>query len=105
MTLQGRTLLFCSLALLIGILAANYFVGNVETKGFKDSASILAFITGASVAIERIIEIIWTTVAMFGKSSWPRKKPQEEIERAASDLPEDTKKSFADFIDKSIANI
>lgn len=55
-------------------------------SGFKDAAATLAFITGAAIAIERIIEMMWTVLGGIWGSYWPLNAISRQVQTMAEDL-------------------
>jgi hypothetical protein len=61
---------------------------NQSNPGFADAAATLAFITGAAVAIERVIEMLWTTLGGLLGTYWPLKPISEQVNKLVDDLDE-----------------
>jgi hypothetical protein len=71
------------LAIAMGLVAA---VTQEPNPGFKDSAATLAFITGAAVAIERIIEAMWTVLGGVLGAYWPLSVISRQVTTMVDDL-------------------
>jgi hypothetical protein len=74
-----------TLALLVAVLLVYLFAPAANAR-FKDAAAALAFITGAAVAIERVIEGFWTFVGGVSSGYWPLKHIREQVNRMEDDL-------------------
>ena len=74
-----------TLALLAAIVLVYLFAPAANAR-FKDAAAALAFITGAAVAIERVIEAFWTFVGGVSSGYWPLKHIREQVNRMEDDL-------------------
>lgn len=74
-----------TLALLAAVVAVYLFAPAANAR-FKDAAAALAFITGAAVAIERVIEGFWTFVGGVSSGYWPLKHIREQVNQMEDDL-------------------
>jgi hypothetical protein len=72
------------------ILAVAIILVAVFTReanpGFKDAAATLGFITGAAVAIERVVEIFWTILGGVLGSYWPLSAISRQVKTMVADL-------------------
>jgi hypothetical protein len=60
------------------VIAVIYFAPRANA-GFKDAASALAFVGGAAVAIERVIETAWTFLGAAFGTYWPLGAIQKQV--------------------------
>jgi len=74
-----------TLALFVAIVLV-YFLAPAANGRFKDAAAALAFITGAAIAIERVIEGFWTFVGGVSSGYWPLKQIREQVNRMEDEL-------------------
>jgi hypothetical protein len=56
------------------------------SSGFKDATAMLAFIGGAAVAIERIIEAIWTFIGGIWGTYWPLNTIRRQVDQMVEEL-------------------
>jgi hypothetical protein len=54
--------------------------------GFKDTAAAVAFIAGAAIVIERLIELLWTFLGGVLGTSWPLNAVRRELDALTADL-------------------
>lgn len=73
-------------ALLVLAIAAVFAYAPPSNAGFKDAASALAFVGGAAVAIERIIETGWTFLGAAFGTYWPLGAIQKQVGSLVADL-------------------
>ncbi|HYR07174.1 MAG TPA: hypothetical protein VEQ60_05385, partial [Longimicrobium sp.] len=83
---SGRPLAGWLTVALIVALVLVYFLAPASNARFKDAAAALAFITGAAVAIERIIEGFWTFVGGVSSGYWPLNRIREQVNQLESEL-------------------
>jgi hypothetical protein len=74
-----------SLALIAAMLLV-YFLAPAPNARFKDAAAALAFITGAAVGIERVIEAFWTFVGGVSSGYWPLRHIRQQVNRMEDEL-------------------
>jgi hypothetical protein len=82
--LLGFLAVMCVEFIVVSVLSAS--PGSAGKAGSAiDAAALLTVITGAAVAIERIVEGIWTVLALFGVSDWwPLNAFSKDIQSFAS---------------------
>lgn len=86
-TAQSARRLTFGLTLALGIvIVLVYLFAPAANARFKDAAAALAFITGAAVAIERVIEGFWTFVGGVSSGYWPLKHIREQVNRMEDEL-------------------
>lgn len=73
-------------ALLVLAIAAVFMYAPPSNAGFKDATSALAFVGGAAVAIERIIETGWTFLGAAFGTYWPLGAIQKQVGSLVADL-------------------
>jgi hypothetical protein len=73
-------------ALLVLAILAVMGYAPPSNAGFKDATSALAFVGGAAVAIERIIETGWTFLGAAFGSYWPLGAVQKQVGSLVTDL-------------------
>lgn len=73
-------------ALLVLAIAAVFMYAPPSNAGFKDASSALAFVGGAAVAIERIIETGWTFLGAAFGTYWPLGAIQKQVGSLVADL-------------------
>jgi hypothetical protein len=71
------------LAATSGLVAA---VTQEPNPGFKDATATLTFITGAAIAIERIIEALWTFLGGIWGTYWPLNTITRQVKTMVEDL-------------------
>jgi hypothetical protein len=74
-----------TLALFV-VMALVYLFAPAANARFKDAAAALTFITGAAIAIERVIEGVWTFVGGVSSGYWPLKHIRAQVNRMEDDL-------------------
>lgn len=62
-------------------------ISDESNVGFADNAAVLAFVTGIAVAIERIIEVLWSVV---GQSRWGNWWPLNQVREAFNKVEAET---------------
>lgn len=87
-----------ALALAIAIVVLRAPASNAA---FKDASSALAFVGGAAVAIERIIETAWTFLGASLGSYWPL----GAVQKQAASLVGDMNKALRPFHDRIKAEL
>lgn len=73
---------FAGLFVLVAVVALiAVFVAPESNEGFRDGAAVIAFVTAAAVAIERIVEGVWTIVGSNRSLGgwWPFKTVRDNI--------------------------
>src|SRR5215216_3141306 len=92
---RNTTLLIALLAtlVLVGvmILVAEVIVptdpkGTVVLNSFKDAATTLAFIGGAAMGIERVLEAFWTFMGGVVGTYWPLNVINKQVQTLVVDL-------------------
>jgi predicted benzoate:H+ symporter BenE len=73
-----------SLMLLLVMLWIAWRPPTPPNIGFENPAAVLAIATAGAVAIERIIEIIWTIIGSTKGSFWPLNVVGQQIDRFVS---------------------
>lgn len=73
-------------ALLAAAIALVFLFAPPSNAAFKDAASALAFVGGAAVAIERIIETGWTFLGTAFGAHWPLGAIQKRMGSLVTDL-------------------
>lgn len=85
---RTRTMLITLIATLILVLIAWImsisFPGN--NIGFKDSAAAIAFIDGAAIVIERIIELFWTIIGGIWGTYFPLNIVNNQVKTMVNEL-------------------
>jgi hypothetical protein len=82
----GKTFSIFVILFAITIGIALWLLPETSGAAFKDSAAILAFITGAAVAIERIIELLWTYAGGHLGAFWPLKYMNSQADAMKAQL-------------------
>lgn len=77
-------IVFCSILLLLAIIFAAKWDGNNSV--FKDPASVLTFVGGAAVAIERLIEAMWTFIGGVAGTYWPLNLINKQVNAMVGEL-------------------
>ncbi len=54
--------------------------------GFRDSANVLAFISGTAIGIERVIELMWTILGGILGTYWPLTTVRNQVNKMVGDL-------------------
>jgi hypothetical protein len=57
-----------------------------SSNSFTDAAASITFITGAAIAIERIIEVMWTILGGFLGTYWPLNAISRQVNTMVDDL-------------------
>lgn len=99
---RNTTLLIGLLATLVLVavmlLVFNFIIptdpsGKVVVNSFKDAATTLAFIGGAAVGIERVLEAFWTFMGGVVGTYWPLNVINKQVQTLVVDL-DDALKPF-----------
>src|SRR5688572_14045797 len=85
---KQTTLWIVGIATLALIVAIGFVAvaTQVPNPSFRDAAAILTFITGAAVAIERIIEVMWTIFGGVWGTYWPLSAIHKQVKGMVEDL-------------------
>ena len=81
-----------TLALLLVMLLASQIIPKAPNSEdlalnvFKDAATTLAFISGAAVGIERILEAFWTFMGGVAGTYWPLNVINKQVQTLVVDL-------------------
>jgi hypothetical protein len=82
---RAAWLLVSLTAMLAGLIL--FIVYNQGSRyGLKDPAAALAFVGGASIVIERIIETMWTSIAGLGGAYWPLNLISKQVTTMVDEL-------------------
>src|SRR5262245_36701140 len=86
--------------LVVAIIFADLFAptGNA---GFKDEAAALAFVSGAAIAIERVIEAFWTFLGGWLGSYWPLSAITKQVDTLVGEL-DTALKPFHEDLEKQL---
>ena len=87
MNAKTSWLIFFVATLLLGVAIAlvNQYA-PATNSGFKDAAAALAFVSGAAVAIERVIEAGWTFLGGWLGTYWPLREVRGQVDALQSEL-------------------
>jgi hypothetical protein len=86
---RNRTLLIALLAtfaLSAVMLLVDKFITPPASNSFKDGATTLAFIGGAAVGIERVLEAFWTFMGGVVGTFWPLNVINKQVQTLVVDL-------------------
>jgi hypothetical protein len=85
---QQTTLKIVAIATFVLMVAVSavMLATKESTAGFKDAAAMLTFITGAAIAIERTIEIMWTIIGGLLGTYWPLNAISRQVKTMVDDL-------------------
>jgi hypothetical protein len=78
--------LIATLALVAVMLLVARFVIPPNVNSFQDSATTLAFIGGAAMGIERILEAFWTFIGGVAGTYWPLNVINKQVQTLVVDL-------------------
>jgi hypothetical protein len=83
--------LLATIALVAVMLIVNMFIptndkGDLMLNSFKDTTTALAFISGAAVGIERLLEAFWTFMGGVVGTYWPLNVINKQVETLVTDL-------------------
>jgi hypothetical protein len=83
--------LLATVALVIVMLIVNSYIptdssGRLILNAFKDAATTLAFIGGAAMGIERVLEGFWTVMGGVVGTYWPLNVINKQVETLVADL-------------------
>lgn len=103
---KDKTLLIALLATLaLGVTILFVAISNYNVPhSFSDSASVLTFITGAAVGIERIIEAMWTLTGGLLGSYWPLNVINDQVKTMTGELDKSLK-PFHEEVTKKIEEL
>lgn len=79
-------IVFCSLLLGGAILFVYLMSSNGNNSIFKESAPVLTFIGSAAVAIERLIEAVWTFIGGVAGTYWPLNLINKQVNAMVGEL-------------------
>jgi hypothetical protein len=68
------------------VCLAVWFIPKKPNQGFADATATLTFITGAAIAIERVIETVWTIVGGIKGTYWPLNAIHSQVQGMEADL-------------------
>lgn len=95
----GRIAAIGALLLLLEIVLVA-FLGNEPSAGAGEAAAVLAFIGGAAVAIERVIEAGWTLVGGVAGTYWPLNTISNQVNTMLASLDNALKPFHKDLVEK-----
>lgn len=87
--MPGKTtsiIVIVSNALLVLAIAGVLLYAPRSNAGFKDAASALAFVGGAAVVIERVIEAAWTFLGVTFGAYWPLGAIQKQVRSLVAEM-------------------
>ena len=81
------TVVLVVVALIVnGFIPTDPVTGKVVLNGFKDAATTLAFIGGAAMGIERVLEAFWTFMGGVIGTYWPLNVINKQVQALVVDL-------------------
>jgi hypothetical protein len=75
-----------STVILAAACALVWYFTKSANQGFRDATATLTFITGAAIAIERVIETMWTIIGGTWGTYWPLKAINNQVQSMETDL-------------------
>jgi len=91
-----------SVLILVAIIVA--LVSPEANTKFKDTSAAIAFITGAAIGIERIIETFWTMIGGIKGTFWPLNTIGSQVDTYVESL-NNTMKPFHENLTKNLEKI